>query len=247
MGLMSESPAKATYKRGQVEWALWQAFVATIVGASKNPPPVFTTRIKRLLELDRSGALYIVEDPPQSSFAFSESATEGTGNDASFTVLDTWCLALALDLLDAGFKQKEVTFLMRFLRPELAKRLSRILENPPGGRQLLNPKSRPGLPTYRLANGRQAADCYVFLIIRKVEITEVFTPPPRSRGSTTTSDAAPSFLMPIFCEGFEALNERAKKDMPLRFRKAMVMEIAQVADDVRSLLENAPEIRRGPK
>ena len=44
--------SNVTYRRGQVEWALWRAF--TLARSSgEGPPPIFRTRIKRLLDLDR--------------------------------------------------------------------------------------------------------------------------------------------------------------------------------------------------
>ena len=41
-----------TFKRGQVEWALWQLFAANSPSPAR-PPQAFLTRIKRLWELDR--------------------------------------------------------------------------------------------------------------------------------------------------------------------------------------------------
>ncbi|MEP0314147.1 hypothetical protein [Hyphomonas sp.] len=245
MGFMpaniSSSPI---YKRGQIEWALWRAFAPTTMGRSKEVPSVFRTRIKRLLELDRSGDLFEMEVFPPAPFAFAESVSEGTGNDAAFSVFDAWCLGLALDLLDVGFKQKEVVFLMRFLRGGLADRFEKILNSPPGGRSNLHPQDRPGCPIYRSDRG-EVADCHVFLIIRKVEIREGLPgqnefKPHRSKANSE----APWFLEPIFCHGYDALRDQATR-MPQRFRKAMVIEVAQFADDIRRFLEKAPDFRRG--
>ncbi len=237
MGFMSTADLP-TYKRGQVEWALWRGFVANILHVSKDVPPVFQTRIKRLLELDRSGELFDAQVPPQAPFAFSESGPEGTGIDAAFGILDAWCLGIALDLIDMGFKQKEVTFLMRYLRPSLSGWLPIILDRPPAGRQRIGPEDRPAGPTFRY-NNFEFADCYVFLVIRKIEITEIFSPRGQSDDKT-----APHFLEPIFCQGYDALAEAAER-MPLHFRKAMVLEIAQLAENIRRNLERAPEIKRG--
>jgi hypothetical protein len=243
--MATDSPTLPVYKRGQVEWALWRAFAPTTVGRSKEVPTVFRTRIKRLLELDRSGDLFEMEVSPPSPLAFSETAAEGTGNDAAFSVFDAWCLGLALDLLDVGFKQKEIVFLMRFLREGLATRIEPILKSPPGGRQNLHPKDRPQCPTYRSKNGFEIADCYVFLIIRKVEIREGLPGQAKFKPNRAkASSEAPWFIEPIFCHGYDALRDTTTK-MPLRFRKAIVIEIAQLADDLRRFLEKAPDFRRG--
>ena len=67
-----------TYKRGQVEWALWK-YLSSQSKSSEKPPVKFETRIKRLLELDRAG----VQDAP--GFAFSAEATTGKCSTAAFS------------------------------------------------------------------------------------------------------------------------------------------------------------------
>jgi hypothetical protein len=51
------------YKRGQVEWALWQS-VDTSNNSGTEPPTVFKTRVKRLPELDRTA----LDDCPGYAF-----------------------------------------------------------------------------------------------------------------------------------------------------------------------------------
>src|SRR5690349_17999088 len=108
-----------TFKRGQVEWAIWR-FFTLLKSAPDDPPKVFLTRIKRLLETDRHDKVPAGQDyPPPAAYAFSSGETEGQGVDAAFTSFDAFCLALALDLVDVGFKPSEIVFLLRYLRPEL--------------------------------------------------------------------------------------------------------------------------------
>lgn len=231
--------AEESFRRGQVEWALWRAFVGYRSGPEKDKvPEVFRTRIKRLLEIDRSGDLYLVDVPPPSPFAFSERAAEGTGNDVLFTILDVFCLAVAVELLDAGFKQKEVVFLLRHLRPELSVWLPHLLSLRAGGRQRIQPKDRPESPFFAIDGREPFADITVFLIVRKVELTELFPQP-------LPKDGFPSFLPPLFCEGLADLTETLARNMPLKFRKAMIIELAQLGDLVRRFLSAAPERRRG--
>ena len=70
---------------------------------------MFLTRIKRLLEIDRSLEQTDLQAQPNSNFAFV-APPERAGSEVAFTAFDAFCLAVALDLHDAGFKQSEVVF-----------------------------------------------------------------------------------------------------------------------------------------
>lgn len=112
----------ASYRRGQVEWALWR-----VKSGSKTtqPPAEFLTRIRRLLEIDRSGAS---DERFFSPYAFSDAAPGGKGDEAAFHEIDVLMLWLALDLLEMGFKQQEVVSLMRSGRAIVLKRYGRDLK-----------------------------------------------------------------------------------------------------------------------
>src|SRR5713226_3273717 len=108
-----------TYRRSQVEWALWKFSILDLPGGDE-PISTFRARVKHLLQLDRSGAiLSTARHPPSVDHALSSQQTEGTGIDATFTAFDAFCLALAVDFLRAGFKQSEVLLLLGHLRPRL--------------------------------------------------------------------------------------------------------------------------------
>src|SRR4051794_36153415 len=128
------------FARGQVEWALWYALARGPTGAI---PDVFRNRIKRLLEIDRQTKEFGATITPPVRYAFSEEGTEGTGNRALFPSFDAFCLAIALELLDAGFKQGEIVFLMRFLRLPLWKWYGVILPRLPIGRDVMAAKDNP--------------------------------------------------------------------------------------------------------
>jgi hypothetical protein len=215
--------ADTTYRRGQVEWALWR-FFTLLRPAAKEPPKVFLTRIKRLLEADRLGRFSAGLDyKPDSDFAFSSAKTEGQGVDATFSAFDAFCLALALDLLDVGLKPSETVFLLRYLRTALAVEFKAILRDPPPP-----PRQRP------------AKDNRVFWIIQKVELTEIYDQAtPRRKGQKT-----PIFLEPKFCHGAEDLLKELDQ-MNWTYRKALVVEIAYLADNLTQLLAKAPLKKRG--
>lgn len=215
--------AGTTYRRGQVEWALWQFFTLSRL-ASNEPPKVFLTRIKRLLEADRADKVPAGQHyQPDSDFAFSSTKTEGQGVDATFSAFDAFCLALALDLLDVGLKPSETVFLLRYLRTALAVEFKAILRDPPPP-----PRQRP------------AKDKRVFWVIQKVELTEIYDQAtPRRKGQKT-----PIFLEPKFCHGAEDLLKELDP-MNWTYRKALVVEIAYLADNLTKLLAKAPLKKRG--
>lgn len=111
-----------TYRRGQVEWALWR-----VKSASKTAPAPaeFLTRTRRLLEIDRSEP---AAERFFSPYAFSDDAPGGRGDEAAFQEIDALMLWLGLDLLEMGFKQQEVVKLLRLARAVVLKRYGRDLK-----------------------------------------------------------------------------------------------------------------------
>lgn len=224
----STSPSDI-YRRGQVEWALWR--MSTIDRpAPEEASPVFRNRIKRLLEIDRTGASQ-ASPKRKGQLAFSEDQPEGTGFDVAFTAYDAFILALGLDLLRMGFVQGEVVMLMNFLRPRLGKAFGRILQNPPDSeRRLARAKRHPIKPEQ---------DRRVFLLLERVEASEEFPALPRTRRSDS-----PIYREPKICHGLEELAHELDR-MDQVFRRALVLDLAHTAVGVSEFLAEAPEIKRG--
>ena len=229
---------ETTYGRGQVEWALWRSFTIGRSSTGNEVPRIFRTRIKRLLEIDRDLDLSGAEVPPEASYAFAPPPSDQSG-DTAYRSVDAFCLAIALDLLDAGFKQAEVVFLMRYLRPDLESRFADLL-TPPSliSRQRARAKDYPHLPTYK-ENGQLYADKRLFLVLQKVEMTEIISTVERPRYRF------PVILEPIFCEGMETLTEALHDLMPNRRRAVTVLELAANAQAIAAFLNEAPAIPRG--
>jgi hypothetical protein len=226
------------YKRGQVEWALWRFFLQGRQ-ADPTPPKVFLTRVKRLLELDRGEDLTGKSKVPHARFAFADVPREGKGIDVGYRPFDAFCLALALDLLDIGFKQAEIVFLLRHIRDELETRFEEILRSPPPqARQRVFPKHRPDSPTYDDDRGHKFADPRIFVVIGKVEIKEIFQAPGRK------SPSAPLIRQPVYCRGINELRDEFHR-MGASDRKAVVIEIAEAAAGINRLLPQAPTTKRG--
>lgn len=229
--------AQESYGRGQVEWALWRSFVDRPCD-SGDAPRVFRTRIKRLLEIDRALDLSKAEVPPEAKYAFAPPVSAESG-EVAYIAVDVFCLALALDLIDAGFKQGEVVFLMRCLRTELQKRYSGLLKSASlAGHQRCRAKDYPDLPSYE-DRGFKCADGRVFLVLQKIELSEILPQSFRERHS------GPVILEPDFCRGATALGEKLREIMPYRRRAVTVLELAMTAQTVDSFLKAAPVIRRG--
>jgi hypothetical protein len=230
-----------TFKRGQVEWAIWAVY-SQARAAADYPPPAFNTRLKRLLEADRDP-----KSPPSrakgEAYAFASGDIEGTGNDAAFTAYDAFSLALALELLGSGFKPSEIVSLLRRHRLQLERRFDAILKSPPPPRPRANPDEWPGFPTYSDGNA-EFADGRVFLVLPTVELDEIlplYYPKARRK--------PPTFPEPKFCNGINALaSELGQMRYPhWSFRKGFVIEVACLATGISDVLPSAPLTRRGRK
>jgi hypothetical protein len=227
-----------SYKRGQVAWAIWQFFLQGRQAGPK-PPKVFLTRIKRLLELDRGENLGEKTESPYARFAFADAAPEGKGTDVDFRPFNAFCLAVALDLLDTGFKQSEIVFLLRHIRDDLETWFERILLSPPSQHLRIRPQDRPEAPTLLDAGGREYADCRVFVVINKIEIKEIIQVPGGKK-----LPSGPLILEPVYCRGIEALRNELHR-MGADKRKAMIIEISHAAADISRILRRAPVMKRG--
>ena len=225
------------YGRGQVEWALWQSFTIGR-GAPDTVPQVFRTRVKRLLDVDRTSDFVEASDPPPVRWSFVPPPEEA-GAEAAYAPIDVFCLAIGLDLLDAGFKQSEIVYLMRYLRPDLEARMPGLVKRPSLlARKLYRPDADPALPTYT-EQGKTFADPRQFVVLSKIELREI-VPQGKARAQKT-----PLILAPAFCDGIVALGAYLGETMPSRRRVVTVLELAATAQAVDAYLQQAPAIRRG--
>lgn len=225
------------YGRGELEWALWRTFARASFNKS-DLPKVFRARIKRLLEIDRALDLSGAEVAPEADYAFAP-LPSAEGGEVAYTAVDAFCLAIGLDLLDVGFQQAEIVFLMRYLRPKLQKRFPGLLK-PPSllSRKRYFAKDFPDFPTYDKGSHKWA-DRRVFVILKKVELKEIIPAHLRER------HRGPVILEPIFCAGVTELGAQLHKTMPYHRRALTVLELAATAQAVQSFLKKAPDIRRG--
>jgi hypothetical protein len=200
--------ADQRFQRGQVDEALW-----TLFRSGQGPAPaVFLGRIRKLIDVDRraeilSGAA-TAHAAPQ---AFPTKPPRGQGYEAEFSPFDAFCIAIALELLDLGFKQSEVVFLIRHIRADLQRQFADIISDPPTGRMM------------------QETDKRVFMSVSKVELVE----------RTGASAASPFILKPYFARGLEQASALIDR-LGYGERKTILLEIGNIAVLLCNALNEAP-------
>lgn len=216
--------ATETYKRHQVEEAIWRYFHH----GKENPAPapkVFLVRIKRLLELDRRDD---GEATSGGKLAFSEGGVRRQGVDSMFTPFNAFCLAIGLDLLNFGFKQSEVVMVMQAIRGSLEGLYYEVMKDPPVPRGFFTSEQRPGAPTFE-QHGIVYADLRIFLVFERVE-QEI--------------DGESVILVPRVLRGIEELKMELHR-MGYNYRRALVVEISFTASLIAKHLTAIPPRRRG--
>ena len=118
-----------SYKRNQIEEAIARIFDPNC----REPPSDLRTRIKRLLELDRSmGRKVRSKDPEEGNFAFFSEEAPGTGVDISFSEYEAFALINGLRIMNHGWPQSFAVSIMRHVRRDLEREHARILRQDPG-------------------------------------------------------------------------------------------------------------------
>jgi hypothetical protein len=116
------------YKRNQVE----EAIARTVGEQSARPSSELRTRLKRLLETDRSlGRNLRSGDPERANYAFYSSDSPGKGVEVWFSNYEAFALMTGLRLLQHGWPQSFPVAVLRRLRPELEREHARILKQDP--------------------------------------------------------------------------------------------------------------------
>jgi hypothetical protein len=133
-----------SYKRNQIEEA-----IARIVAPNcEKPPSDLRTRIKRLLELDRSiGRRRRSNDAERANFGFFSEEAPGTGADISFSEYEAFALINGLRIMQHGWPQGIAVSIMRRVRLDLEREHARILRQDPAklfDQQAIDATARPG-------------------------------------------------------------------------------------------------------
>jgi len=132
------------YKRNQIEEAISRIFEEQ----SEKPSSELRTRLKRLLETDRSlGRNARSADPELANYAFYSSDSPGRGVEVSFSDYEASALLTGLRLLQHGWPQSFPVAVLRRVRPELERQHARMLRQDPMklfDEELIRQKARPG-------------------------------------------------------------------------------------------------------
>ena len=111
------------YKRNQVE----EAISRVLEPRSKGPSAELRTRLKRLLDTDRSDN----SNGGASSYAFYSGAPPGRGLEVWFSGYEAFALMTGLSLMNHSWPQGFVVSLLREVRSELERQHARILKQDP--------------------------------------------------------------------------------------------------------------------
>lgn len=166
------------------------------------------SRIKKLLDLDRTLA---AETTRGTARAFTDHAGLKQGVDAAYTHFNVFCLALGLELLEAGFKQSEVVFWIRLTRRTLEEEYARILRGHVAG------SASEGKPI-PLPNKNDRCYMMVENILSEDSFPEL-KPAPTSR----KSGAKPVAILPKFFYGTREL-AAALDRTPTDLRRWLIIE-----------------------
>ena len=133
-----------SYKRNQIE----EAITRIVVPNCEEPPSELRTRIKRLLDLDRSiGRKPRSKDAEEANFGFFSEEAPGTGADIMFSEYEAFALLNGLRIMAHGWPQSFAVSIMRRVRRDLEREHARILRQDPGKLfdwDAIRARARPG-------------------------------------------------------------------------------------------------------
>lgn len=215
-----------TFKRNQVDEALWSVFAPRYANV-RTTPAAFATRIKRLLEIDRA-------EPATKGMlpAFSDGPA-GKGSDSAFTELNCACLAIGLEMLDIGFKQREVSLFLRTYRDTVRKEIDFMFTLGDG---------YPAKRKSDLAAEKRSKDARLFMIVRNLELAN-----PAAEGDLLRKATSAAALQPRFGHGLkdlaQMLDTLTKSGAP--YRSCVVIEVGTMIENLFIHLANIPAKKRG--
>jgi hypothetical protein len=209
-----------SYKRNQIEEAIARIFDPSC----QEPPLELRTRIKRLLELDRSiGRKLRSKDAEKTNFGFFSDEAPGTGADIPFSEYEAFALLNGLRIMGHGWPQGFAVSVMRRLRLDLEREHARILRQRPDklfDQQTILAKARPG------AIAVDNTDPVFLAVGSKVQ---------------GASGAQPSPLSAV-CHGFEKVSEFSRD---VGASSVTMLEVATLAHRLRQELMKTEPRRRG--
>jgi len=218
--------AEITFKRNQVEEALWSVFAPRYT-AVRTIPAAFRTRIKRLLEIDRAEPA--TRDVP---YAFSDGPA-GKGSDSAFTELNCACLAIGLEMLDIGFKQREISLFLRRQRETIREEIDFMFTLGEG---------HPAKRNHPIPAHKRSKDARLFMIVRNLELAN-----PAAEGRMLLKAASNKSLEPQFGHGLAELSQKLDQltKSGMSYRSCIVIELGTMIEKLFVHLASIPAKKRG--
>lgn len=250
---MDNDAFKPRWRRKQAEGALWRYFATYQNWGGDNthsqqpPPKVFSSRVRKLLDLDRGFDRSKLGDAPAAEWAFYDTPGEGTGSKRPLSDFNVFLLAVALDMLNTGLKQSEILFFLRHTRETIKDEYRQIraqdLPAPVMGaspRAMRAAQDYPSAPSVAF-QGSPMADFSVFMLVRRVEMTELVE---RPQAQSTRDAHMPLYWQPAFAYGLDELTETLYRS-PNSYRCVIVLELADMARALPRILADTPRFERG--
>jgi hypothetical protein len=227
---------KQKYKRNQVSWALGRTFGFTRGNISDAENPKFSYRIKRLLDMD-----YAAQKDDSKEPAFVENPLYGKGNEVRLSLFDSFCIGIALEMMEFDIKQHEILFFFQEKREDLKSIFKRIMKNPPPMDRQHHPYGDDtDMPFYE-HNDQKYIDFTWYMAYNKSAFSELY---PKAKTMETRNAI---IFEPMFYWGGNHLKLLFDHDFVNHYKKMMVFEIAHIAGGLNIYLDKAIEIKRGRK
>ena len=241
------------WRRNQMEAALWRYFATyenwggDWSGLTGSIPSVFTSRIKKMLNMDRIPGMTPWDGLPEDRWVFYDEPGEGTGSEDRFSAVHAFLMAVALDLLNIGLKQSEVIFFLKHTRTMLEGAFDRIHRRPGAiapvmgsGRQLRFARHYPEVePIWIDPHKAPRADFTGWLVVRRFETREI-----HPGFEKQAKNSIPFFMEPKFLFGLEAVKNEVFSHLN-GYRHMVALELADPALTIPQYLADAPSVGRG--
>lgn len=220
-----------SFKRNQLEGALRALFSGSAGSAPQRMEHPHTVdmriRIKRLLDVDRARAEKHPARVAASGLAFYDKLPGGRGHDASYSAQRAFNLAIALHLVDFGFKPSAVVEQIATLQPQLQQaytraQILRMTGNDPSG------------------TGVSQVGPSIFLIVRP-EHARPDEGASCERGDEASGEAIESAIR----FGWDALRKLLESGHDALASGLFLLELGAIARQLDELLEQQPAALRG--
>jgi hypothetical protein len=214
---------KHKWLRNQMEGALWHYMSALPnwgdIAEVKKVPKVFSSRIKKLLNIDRANG------NEKSNWAFFDYESEGTGAQEKYSDYNVFLMGIGLHLLNIGFKQSEIIFFLQNAQHLIEPNYKTIL------------KEYDEAPVFGSGRQRTEKDNTCFMMINRIEMIEAIE-------ALSNHGSKPVILAPHFAFGTNEV-KRSLEKWSKDYVAFITIELADLALRLPKIIENTEPAGRG--